>query len=262
MSRITGTYGDVDLERSFLLQALRKLLRLLDADVLDLTACALELLVAKILCSLASLLLLLPTHDLRTAASLLFLLPNGELREKFAPASHKSTSNLKSLALRLRSSDECGELRLLLFLGGWSWGVQSSEGIVESGCDGAEASANELRGGELNGADIGHGGRRAGIFDSSKGAVDECDTARCVIHTYVKLTTASTAHDIRLDLLVIVRPRTLDGDIAQGGGELQKVADLHRVVHLGELGEKTGEEGALEERNVGSIRGVGCEGLQ
>ena len=69
------THGDVDLERPLLIQALRQLLRLLHADVLDLAARPLELLVPQLLRSLPRLLLLLLAQELCTAR-LLLLLPH------------------------------------------------------------------------------------------------------------------------------------------------------------------------------------------
>ena len=83
----------VDLERTLLLRALRKL-RLLHADILHLAPCSLELVVPQLLRSLARFFVLLLAQELRAAARLLLLLPHRQLGEQLTTAGHECTTDL------------------------------------------------------------------------------------------------------------------------------------------------------------------------
>ena len=130
---------------------------------------------------------------------------------------------------------------------------------METERDAAETCTNELRGRRLNGAGIGHRCRRTGIFDSSKRAIDKGDAAGGVVDTDIEFAPASTAHDVRLDLLVVVDVASLQCDFTERSNKLEKVANLDGVVNLRELREEAGEKGVLQEGDVGRIQTVGCE---
>ena len=257
------TYVDVDLESTFLLQTLRQLTSLFITDILDLPPSTLDLLLAQLLHRFARLLLLLETRELRTATRLFLLLAHGELGQELAAASDDSPAQLQCFPLRLSGSDERGELRLLLFLRGGRRRVERRERVVEAGREAAEARAHELGRRGLHGA--GGGGRgcgRARVLDEGEGAVDEGDRALGVVDADVQLAPARTAHDVRLDLLVVEDLCAFDAEVADGRDEVMKGGDVDGGVHLGELRQEAREEGALEEGDVRRIRAVGWECLQ
>jgi len=123
----------------------------------------------------------------------------------------------------------------------------------------AEAGANQLGDGRLNGL-FDEGGRRGDGFFGDEGIVHKGDAAILVVDTDVELATASTAHDIGLDLLVVVGP--FKPRFSQGGHQRQEVRNFDGAVHLGELSEKAGVQGPLNEGKVERIKGVGGQGLE
>ena len=99
--------------------------------------------------------------------------------------------------------------------------------------------------------------RRAWVLDRREGTVREGDAASGVVHANVQFATARAAHDVGLDLLVVVS--AFRGDFTEGNDELKEVADLDRAVYLRELREKAGKDGMLEKGDVRRTRRVGSE---
>ena len=80
-----------------------------------------------------------------------------------------------------------------------------------------------------------------------------------MVHADVQFATARVAHDVGLDLLVVVG--ALRGDFTEGNDEFKKVANLDRAVYLRGLREKAGKNGMLETEDVRRIR-AGSERLK
>ena len=65
-----------------------------------------------------------------------------------------------------------------------------------------------------------------------------------MVHADVQFATARAAHDVGLDLLVVIG--AFRGDFTDGNDKLKKVADLDRAVYLREPRENVGKGGMLE----------------
>ena len=196
------THGDVDLERTLLLEALGKFPGLLITNGLNLPTSTLYLARTSLFGTSTLLFVFLFPAELGTATSLLLLLACSQLDRKLAATSDDGPAKLKRLALRLSSSDKSGEFGLLLFFRQWGGWIERCERVVEARCQAAETGAHNLGGRGLNGAGARHR-RGARILDDGERAVDESNTAQSVINTNVELTTAGAAHHICLDLLRI-----------------------------------------------------------
>ena len=89
------------------------------------------------------------------------------------------------------------------------------------------------------------GGGGAGILNRGEGAVRECDATSSVVDANVELSPTGAAHDIGLDLLIVIRGSTFNDDFLQGNHQVKQFADLDGAVHLRKLGEETREKRIL-----------------
>ena len=133
---------------------------------------------------------------------------------------------------------------------------------MKTGSEAAEASADDIRRRGLDGTGSACHGGRARVLDDGESTVDEGNTACSVIYANVELAAARATHHIRLDLLLVEDAGALSRASAERGNKLEKVVDLDRGVHLGQLQQKTGKKGMLQKGEVRSVATISLERLE
>jgi hypothetical protein len=276
------THIRLNLQRALELDPHLARLRLEDilAHVID----PLNFLPARVLAEATLLLLLLPTTRLGAPARLLLLLARRELAQQLAPARHEGAAQLQRFALRVRSRHE---RRQLLRLPARSSSTRRrlrrldrDERIVQARRDPAQPRAHEIRRRRLNRVLPAAGpcqrqrqrqrrragcGRGRSVVPRRERIVHKRDATRGVVYLDSELAPPRAAHDVRLDLAVVVhvhRLPSLGGRRAQRRDQLVQARDLDRGVHLRELVQEAREQRALQEGEVGRVRRVRCERLQ